>query len=220
MSEQPEPASQRPQIPSGDRAKAKRRAIVRAATRVFVRDGYEAGMDLIAAEAGVSKVTVYNHFGSKEGLFQAVIGDALAEALDEAVVSSTRENVASSEDFRESLILTARAWVRGMTRPEVLALRHLVVSEVRRFPELGLAWEAGGPDRVRPALLEAFGRLTAEGRLRMPDREVALIQLYSLVLYPHLIHSAYGRRLDARVTEELITGGVDMFLAHYGYEAG
>src|ERR1700761_6150082 len=56
-------------IPSGDRADRKRQAIVSAARKAFVRDGFEAGMDLIAAEAGVSKVTVYNHFGSKEALF-------------------------------------------------------------------------------------------------------------------------------------------------------
>ena len=205
------------QIPSGLRAQAKRRAIVQAARRVFVRDGYDAGMDLISGEAGVSKMTVYNHFGSKEGLFQAVIGDALDEALDAAVVTATRESVTSTEDFRHNLILTARAWVEGMTRPDVVALRQLVVSEVRRFPELGQAWEAGGPERVRPALLAAFDSLIAEGRLHMPDKECALIQLYSLVLYPHLIHAAYGRTLDPELTEELITGGVDMFLAHYGY---
>jgi TetR/AcrR family transcriptional regulator, mexJK operon transcriptional repressor len=205
-----------PQGPSGDRAQKKRRAIVRAARQVFVRDGYEAGMELIATEAGVSKVTVYNHFGSKEALFQAVIGDALADALD-AAVAGTQERVNSSEDLRQSLVWTARAWVDGMTKPDVLALRHLVVSEVRRFPELGRAWERAGPGRAQPALAAAFERLVAEGSLRMPDMELAVLQLYSLVLYPHLIHSAYGRTLSPQMTEGLITTGVDMFLAYYDY---
>jgi TetR/AcrR family transcriptional regulator, mexJK operon transcriptional repressor len=51
----------------------------------------------------------------------------------------------------------------------------------------------------------------------MPDRECALIQLYRLVLYPHLIHAAYGRTLDRELIEELITGGIDMFLSHDRY---
>ncbi|OPG12595.1 hypothetical protein B1L11_13585 [Microbispora sp. GKU 823] len=44
---------------------------------------------------------------------------------------------------------------------------------------------------------------------------VALTQFYALVLYPHIVHSAYGDRLDADFTEQLITTGVDMFLNHY-----
>ena len=103
-----------------------------------------------------------------------------------------------------------------MTQPEMLALRHLVVNEVRRFPELGHAWQRHGPDRARPAL-NTFHKLIAEGRLRMPYVYVAIIQLYALVLYPHLIHSAYGTALTAATTDGLITSGVDMFLGYYNY---
>jgi hypothetical protein len=54
--------------PTGLRAERKRRAIVAAAREIFVSHGYDAGVDLIADAAGVSKVTIYNHFGSKEQL--------------------------------------------------------------------------------------------------------------------------------------------------------
>ncbi|GAB3829712.1 TetR/AcrR family transcriptional regulator [Dactylosporangium cerinum] len=207
---------QTPRIPAGERAERKRQAIVRAARDTFVQHGFDAGIDLIANQAGVSKVTVYNHFGSKEGLFQAVIGDALEQALDQAV-AGTQARLDSSDDLRESLVWTARSWVAAMTRPDMLALRHLVVSEVRRFPRLGQAWQQNGPDRARPALAATFERLVAQGRLRMPDVDVAIIQLYSLVLYPHLIHSAYGATLPDPVAERLITTGVDMFLAYHQY---
>ncbi|HEX4833006.1 MAG TPA: TetR/AcrR family transcriptional regulator [Trebonia sp.] len=204
-------------IPAGERADRKRQAIVAAARTVFIRDGFEAGMDLIAAEAGVSKVTVYNHFGSKEALFLAVVTDALEYALGTAV-AGTQARLDSSEDLRESLIWTAEAWVHGMTEPDVVALRTLVVSEVRRFPELGAAWQQAGPGRAQPALVATFQRLIGTGRLTMPDIELACIQLYALVLYPHLVHSAYGQRLSPSMTRGLITCGVDMFLAHYGYQ--
>ena len=205
-----------PRVLTGDRAARKRQAIIRAARSAFIREGFDAAMDSIAADAGVSKVTVYNHYGNKETLFMAVIGDALQEALADAV-SGTAQRLQHSDDLRAALKWTAQAWVNGMTQPDMLALRHLVASEVRRFPELGVAWRQHGPDRARPALAAAFERLIAAGRLTMPDVDTAILQLYALVLYPHLIHSTYGMTLDPQTTERLIDSGVDMFLSFYAY---
>ncbi|MEV8631245.1 TetR/AcrR family transcriptional regulator [Streptosporangium sp. NPDC051023] len=202
-------------IPTGERAERKRKAIVAAAREVFVRDGYEAGMDLVASEAKVSKVTVYNHFGSKEALFTAVISGALDEALG-ATLTEVEARFAASGDLRETLLWTARAWVRSMTRPEVRALRNLVAGEVRRFPELGRAWQEMGPGRFHPVIAGTLGSLVSQGKLSIPDIDVAVIQYYALVLYPHLIHAAYGAPLDDDFGERLTTAGVDMFLTYYG----
>jgi TetR/AcrR family transcriptional repressor of mexJK operon len=201
-------------VPSGERAERKRRAIVAAARETFVRDGYEAGMDSIAAQAGVSKVTVYNHFGSKEALFTAVIGDALDEALD-STLAEAQARLVSTDDVREALTWTARAWVSGVATPPVLALRNLVAGEIRRFPELGLAWQERGPGRFFPVLAEVFRRLSERGVLDIPDVEDAVVQLYALTLYPHLVYSSYGALLDPDIAERLIIKGVDMFLSFY-----
>ena len=49
--------------PGRPKDQAKRLAILEAAKTLFMRNGYEgSSMDAIAAEAGVSKLTVYNHF--------------------------------------------------------------------------------------------------------------------------------------------------------------
>src|ERR1700722_19192432 len=54
----------------------KRSDIARAALRLFLRDGFaRTSVDAIADEAGVSKRTIYNHFGDKENLFLSIIGD-------------------------------------------------------------------------------------------------------------------------------------------------
>ncbi len=58
----------------------KRQAILTGAVNVFIESGYElASMDRIAEVAGVSKRTVYNHFQSKESLFEAVVEDFLRQ---------------------------------------------------------------------------------------------------------------------------------------------
>ncbi|HET6211957.1 MAG TPA: TetR/AcrR family transcriptional regulator [Micromonosporaceae bacterium] len=205
---------QETRTPSGERADRKRRAIVAAARESFVRDGYEAGMDSIAAHAGVSKVTVYNHFGSKEALFTAVIGEALDQALGDTLTEA-RARLADTDDIREALTFTARAWVRGVTAPAVLALRNLVAGELRRFPELGHAWQERGPGRFFPVLAEVLSGLSERGELKVADVEVAVLQLYALTLYPHLVYSSYGDQLDPDLAERLITKGVDMFLSYY-----
>jgi TetR/AcrR family transcriptional regulator, regulator of autoinduction and epiphytic fitness len=58
----------------------KRQDILEGAVKVFIESGYDvSSMDKIAEVAGVSKRTVYNHFQSKESLFQAVVDDFLKQ---------------------------------------------------------------------------------------------------------------------------------------------
>ncbi|MFD4259790.1 TetR/AcrR family transcriptional regulator [Streptomyces sp. NPDC058534] len=204
------------QPPSGPRAELKRQAIVRAARDLFLQEGFGVGMDTIAAEAGVSKVTVYNHFGSKEALFTAVITNALDEPLA-GESSAALEGLAEAEDLRAALVEAARAWVQAVrTNHEVTALRNLVAAELHRFPELGEAWRHRGTESHHPAVANALHALTEQGRLRIPDLQVAIIQFYGLLVFPHMVFSSYGTHIDDDVTDRLIIGGVDMFLTHYG----
>jgi len=58
----------------------KRKAILEGAIKVFTKNGFDASsMDHIADVAGVSKRTIYNHFTSKEILFQAIVADFLRQ---------------------------------------------------------------------------------------------------------------------------------------------
>ncbi|MFF0267657.1 TetR/AcrR family transcriptional regulator [Kribbella sp. NPDC004536] len=200
--------------PSGERADLKRQAILAAAREVFLARGFEAGIDLIAERADVSKVTIYNHFGTKRDLFLAVVNDALEEAL-ERPTAALRKSLAGSDDIREILVRTARGWVAGMAQPQVLALRNLVASEAERFPELGQAWKAHGPGPTSAILAAEFRKRVDAGELDIPDIDLALVQLYGLVLYPHFTHIAYGERFTRKRTADLIESGVDMFLTYY-----
>jgi AcrR family transcriptional regulator len=57
--------------------------IIRAAAKMFAAQGYEAtSLDSIAAEAGMTKATLYYHFSSKETIYAAVLTRYLAEAKE------------------------------------------------------------------------------------------------------------------------------------------
>jgi AcrR family transcriptional regulator len=200
--------------PAGLRAERKRRAIIAAAREIFVKHGYDAGMDLIAEAAGVSKVTIYNHFGSKEQLFTEVVSEAFAQALTGAA-EPPMTGVASAVDLRERLTDVARGWVAGIIRPEVTDLRLLVIGVARRFPELARSWLEQSPQRFAPVIAAALRDLTERGELDIGDPGLAVIQFYALTVYPHIVRSTFGISLDPQATEDLLVSGVDMFLSYY-----
>ncbi len=199
--------------PSSARALAKRRAIVEAAHARFLSEGYDTSVDAIALDANVSKATVYNHFESKEALFVAVISAAVDAPLGEALAAARRE--LATKDPRAALIRTTRALMHGVAQPAVLALRNLVTGELRRFPELGEAWDASGPRRAEAMLRELLERLVEQNELRVPDIGVAVVQLLALTVYPHLVAGSYGKHISEAASETLITSGIDMFLSRY-----
>nr|WP_042198714.1 TetR/AcrR family transcriptional regulator [Kibdelosporangium sp. MJ126-NF4]CEL23508.1 Transcriptional regulator, TetR family [Kibdelosporangium sp. MJ126-NF4]CTQ89122.1 Transcriptional regulator, TetR family [Kibdelosporangium sp. MJ126-NF4] len=199
--------------PTGKRAERSRQAIVTAARELFIRDGFDAGMDQIAAAAGVSKVTVYNHFGSKEELFTEVIGQAMGEAHE--TMAEVRARLADTGDIREALLHTARALVAAATDPTRMALRNLVTGELRRFPKLGRAYQERGPAHSAVALGKLFGDLCERGHLVITDVEVAVIQFFSLTIYPHLIVGSIGATLPEDLADRVVTEGVEVFLSRY-----
>src|SRR5271165_4409846 len=76
-------------------------AIAGAALVLFARDGYErTSVDAIAAEAGVSKRTVYSHFGDKENLFLLVLRETYDVMRDRisAIVNRTLRQVDNVEE--------------------------------------------------------------------------------------------------------------------------
>jgi AcrR family transcriptional regulator len=59
----------------------RRASLLEAADRVVQRDGPAASMNVIAAEAGITKPILYRHFGDKGGLYRALAGRHIDELL-------------------------------------------------------------------------------------------------------------------------------------------
>ena len=85
---------------------ARRRQLLDAASEIFVERGYHsAGMDEIAAAAGVSKPVLYQHFPSKLDLYIAVV-DSHAEKL----VSDVRGALQGTTDNHERVQVAVKAF--------------------------------------------------------------------------------------------------------------
>ncbi len=161
-----------------------RALILDAATEHFLRHGYLGGnIDVLAAEAGVAKRTVYNLFDSKDELFRAAVGRAIATA--ESFVAEHVEVVAQGESgasFAEAFDAFAVAHARAVLTPRVLATRRMLIGESARFPELAAEYFERVPGRVIAAIAGMLGRLDDEGRLRVPDPQLAAEHFAYLVL--------------------------------------
>ncbi len=117
----------------------KHRAIIRAASDMFLAEGYErVTLDQIAQRAGVSKQTIYSHFADKDALFRAI-----CTQLAEKLTIPLRRPMAET-DLRSALVRLGEETLTMMLDPHSLDLHRLVMSAAMRFPDLGrAAYEAG-----------------------------------------------------------------------------
>lgn len=134
----------------GPRARAKRDQILAGARRVFLRDGFAAAStDDIAAEAKVSKRTLYVYYPSKEELFAGVMRELTIENPQTRALESMEEMTpGSEEELRRDLLELAKKIVVTMMQPDYLALLRTTIADTHRFPQLGGLFRATVPERA------------------------------------------------------------------------
>jgi TetR/AcrR family transcriptional repressor of mexJK operon len=174
-------------------------------------------MEQIAAEAGLTKRTVYNNYPDKDALFTQIVGDAVAFA--EAFARGLHEEFTvgiTASNLRAELHDLGRRLALGIVRPEVIALRRLLIGEARAFPALSREYFDRAPGQVIEALASGFEHLGRAGLLRVSDGRWAAAQFAYLVA---------GEPLDRAIVvgtvppKDHVTDcaheGVETFLARY-----
>lgn len=170
-----------PEISSLSRREARRQdrrdIIMDVAQTSFMNHGYAGTtMSGIAAALGGSKGTLWNHFSSKEELFEAVVDRAT-----KAYRAQLAEILASpGDDLRTTLIRAMRSILNKVLSPGAIALHRLIAAEAERFPEIGRIFYERAPKQTRSILARFIEEAMASGQLLRDDPEAAAGALLSL----------------------------------------
>lgn len=199
------------------RSARKRRAILSAAQSLFLSNGYQGtSVDQIAADAAVSKQTVYKHFGDKHELLLAMVSETLGDTVTPFL--GRIATLADSTDVDADLAGLARDYVRAVLQEPVVQLRRLVIGEANRVPELAQLYYEQAQGRALAALSEAFARLRDRGLLVIDEPALAAEHFAFLVIGrcvdQALFLGAGGVLADADV-DGLADNGLRVFLAAY-----
>jgi TetR/AcrR family transcriptional regulator, mexJK operon transcriptional repressor len=200
------------------RSVRKRKAILDAATEVFLRQGYlGTNMDEIAALSSVSKQTVYQHFSNKEALFVEIVTSMTGAAGDTVV--DEMPDLAEGGDVAEYLRNYANKQLTVVMTPRLMQLRRLVIGEVSRFPELAKVLYERGPARAMQTLAKMFIGLADHGLLKIGDPIVAASHFNWLIMSAPLNQAMLLGDDAIPKPAELrrhAADGVRVFLAAYG----
>ena len=187
-------------------------AILEAAKRLFTTQGFDGtSMDQIAAAAGVSKLTVYSHFGDKESLFAAG-----AKAYCEQQLPATLFEPHPEVPLRERLMQIARAFFGMISAPEAIAgHRILCTPQMADSPVPQMFWDAG-PRRVQEAFVELLRWRMSVGELQIDDIPRAAAQFFALLKGEPHAQLVFGCcAVPAAAIEPHLAASVDMFLRAY-----
>jgi len=167
---------------------SKRELIVAAARKLFMETGFgSTSMDAIAAEAGVSKRTVYSHFENKETLFAAIMGD-----MCRIIGGADPDEPIPDENPEQVLKAVGLHILHSVMEPEALDVFRVVLAENATFPELGKAFWNAGPEVMKDYLAGYLTELNRRGVLSVPDPDMAAFQFMGMIKWPYHIRLLFG----------------------------
>jgi TetR/AcrR family transcriptional repressor of mexJK operon len=188
----------------------KRDAILEAAKALFSERGFsDTSMDAIAARAGVSKLTLYSHFGGKAELFQEAVRQKCSEyAPPELFDPHTRL------PLRTRLLDIGKRFIDLVGSDEAIDLYRMMADDARRSGQLGRLFYAVGPQQTLDRFAHLLAAADTAGELRVADPEHAAAHFFCLLKGVHHLRALVGAKSmpgaaqQRRHVEEV----VDLFL--------
>ncbi len=188
----------------------KRAQILEAAVEEFQQRGFVgASMDRIAELANVSKRTVYNHFESKEALFNAIVSLMFEEARETVDVTYV-----PGRPLREQLVDLGRAEGRLLQSERFMSLARMAIGETMRAPEIAKAAQEES-DKMS-VFTDFMAAARDDGTIAIDDIGDATSQYIGLIkaraFWPYVIS---GGRVSAQDMESIVQSSVDTFIARF-----
>ncbi|HWU77314.1 MAG TPA: TetR/AcrR family transcriptional regulator [Rhodanobacter sp.] len=179
----------RTQGPGRPKDMEKRAAILEAAKSLFIRNAFAGtSMDAIAADAGVSKLTVYSHFGDKDNLFREVIRSRIQDLLPEQTYAYDPQ-----EDIHDVLLRVALKHAHLDCNAETVGTFRAILSDCRQGnPRYGkLIWEEGAT-RTHGLMERLLQQAVDAGQLDIDDVPRASVQFLTLIKGNLMMRQMFG----------------------------
>ena len=175
-------------VPRVRRPEDRASEIARAALELFVTKGFAATkLEDVAKEASVSKGLPYLYFKSKEGLFKAVIAEAIAGPLAQA-----NDMIGHFAGTSEELLRILVAGFRAFEETPAGGVVKLILAEAGNFPDVAKFYCTHFDVRGRDLFIRTLRRGVESGEFRpLPDLESAAI----VILQPLAMFSVWKRSL-------------------------
>lgn len=189
----------------------KRQVILEGAVKVFIESGYDvSSMDKIAEVAGVSKRTVYNHFQSKESLFQAVVDDFLSQRdLQKPIeYSKTRSLDEQLREFAEAeLYLIDDPIRRGLSK----FLTSIFVMDIEFGKKV-----RGQAKPPHESFIQWLNAAKEDGKLNFESAGLTAQIFYGLVEGCLTYNALFSDGAILKFKEPVLTELISTFLSRYG----
>jgi TetR/AcrR family transcriptional repressor of mexJK operon len=191
---------------------AKRARVVETAAHHFFHNGYAAtAIEQVAADAGVSKVTIYNQFGDKRALFTVAV-----ECECEKIRGHFSLEDTPTGPIRARLTDIGHAICVFLSRPEMLQFERRIAAETEEDPAIGAAFLEAGPWRMKQAFGAWLARECEAGELAIADPMLAAEQFVSMCKGMGDLERRFGVIVAGPERDRRIAGAVEVFLAAYG----
>jgi len=184
-----------------------RQRIIQAARDAFTTQGYRSSIEHIAHLAGVAKQTVYNHFPTKEALFDEMIRDN----MNMFMVSLS----GGPQDPRQTLLEFGRKYYEGVLSGQCVAWMRMIAAEAPRFPEMAARTYELGPATMLTQLTDYLRRVMEAGQLRKDDPRLAAEILYGMLSGAERTRMLFGAEREPYEQEARVTAIIDCFMRAY-----
>ncbi|MBR7749634.1 TetR/AcrR family transcriptional regulator [Acinetobacter nosocomialis] len=191
----------------------KRARILQAAKAIFLKSGYHGtSMNQIAQEAGVTKLTVYNHFQDKANLFICAITETCEETL-----GTKQFELDASVDFYQALFIVCSRALQIIYSPEALKLEHVLFELAAEQSPLAEQFFTASHTRLQNELAAFFQNAAELGFIQSDDPiyQTELLLTLLLGVRHHKVLLGIITVPNAQELNQIIRDALDLFFLKY-----
>lgn len=191
----------------------KRQQILTAAKKLFLKCGYHgSSMNQIAQEAGVTKLTVYNHFQDKANLFVCAIA-----ATCEELISARPLNLQADSDFNKEFIHACDLALNIINLPEAIKLELLLLELAAEQNPLAQKFYNASHLRMNAVWENFFQQAIDLGFIQAEELKTLTWLIVSLLLGVRHHEVLLGIRAipTAAEKQQIILSSIELFMLKY-----